>query len=116
MKVNIEIDGRSFTITLSDSPAAREFASMLPLTLPFKDFSNNEKIASLPKRLSKPQGPEDSTARIGDFAYYAPWGNIIIYHGGYSSSPDVIKLGELEGDVGFFKTPGEVTATISRAE
>ncbi|TIQ18300.1 MAG: hypothetical protein E5X51_26465 [Mesorhizobium sp.] len=74
MKVNIEIDGRNFTITLSDSPAAREFASMLPLTLPFKDFSNNEKIAYLPKRLSNTQGPEDSTARIGDFAYYAPWG------------------------------------------
>ena len=116
MKINVEIDGKSFVITLSDSPDAREFASMLPLTLPFKDFSNNEKIAYLPTRLSRTKGAEDSTARVGDFAYYAPWGNIIIYHGAYSASPDVIKLGELDGDVGFFRTPGEVTATITKVD
>jgi hypothetical protein len=76
-----------------DSPAARDFLSMLPLTITFEDLSNSEKIAYLPRRLNT-AGTPGSKPRNGDFSYYAPWGNIIFYynaHGGYSD--DVPRLG-----------------------
>ena len=41
------------TATLCDNPSARDFASMLPLDLTIDDYSNNEKIAYLPRKLNE---------------------------------------------------------------
>ncbi|MFI7063712.1 cyclophilin-like fold protein [Kribbella sp. NPDC050124] len=81
-----------------DTPAARDFVSMLPLTVEFEDFSNSEKIAYLPRRLNT-SGVPGSEPRNGDFSYYTPWGNIIFYynaHGGFSDQ--VVRLGTYQAD------------------
>ncbi|WP_133799617.1 cyclophilin-like fold protein [Kribbella caucasensis] len=79
--------GTQIDVTIDrNTPAARDFVSMLPLTLEFEDYSNSEKIAYLPRKLNT-AGTPGSEPRNGDFSYYAPWGDIIFYynaHGGYS--------------------------------
>ena len=64
--------------TLTDSPTARDFASLLPLTVTLKDYAGTEKISDLPKRLSTEGAPKGFDPSVGDIAYYAPWGNLAI--------------------------------------
>ena len=44
-RVRITIGGRSIEATLADSDAARDFASLLPLTLAMNDLFRREKFA-----------------------------------------------------------------------
>ena len=67
-------EGRSITAAPGDNPTARDFASLLPLTLTLKDYASTEKLSGLPKRLSMENAPDGFVPPAGDVAYYAPWG------------------------------------------
>ena len=69
---------------------------MLPLTLTFEDFNNTEKIATLPSELSTEGLPSGYTPETGDFAYYAPWGNISVFYEDFRYSNSLYKLGTIE--------------------
>src|SRR5215208_8207230 len=47
MKVRIKIGEKEVTATLKDSETARDFASLLPLTLTLEDYAHTEKISDL---------------------------------------------------------------------
>ena len=57
MKIRIDVEGTRMTATLEDNATARDFASLLPLTLTLEDYSATEKISDLPKRLSTKDAP-----------------------------------------------------------
>jgi hypothetical protein len=98
MQIRIEFNGASLTATLYDNPSARDFASMLPLDLTIDDYSTNEKIAYLPRKLTEEgNGPFDNE-RPGDLGYYAPWGNLAFFYAGYRYSRGLIRLGRIDGD------------------
>ncbi len=98
MKIRIEFNGASMTATLYDNPSARDFASRLPLDLTIDDYSTNEKIAYLPRKLTEEgSGPFDNE-RPGDLGYYAPWGNLAFFYAGYRYSSGLIRLGRIDGD------------------
>jgi hypothetical protein len=98
LQIRIEFNGASMTATLYDNPSARDFASMLPLDLMIEDYSTNEKIAYLPRKLTDDgSGPFDNE-RPGDLAYYAPWGNLAFFYEGYRYSSGLIRLGRIDGD------------------
>ena len=48
-RVRITVAGKSIVATLADSEAARDFASLLPLTLAMNDLFRREKFAPLPR-------------------------------------------------------------------
>ncbi len=99
MKIRIEFNGASMTATLYDNPSARDFASMLPLDLTIDDYSTNEKIAYLTRKLTEEgSGPFDNE-RPGDLAYYAPWGNLAFFYGSYRYTSGLIRLGRIDGDI-----------------
>ena len=99
MKIHIEFDGRSMTATLYDNPSARDLASMLPLDLTIDDYSTNEKIAYLPRKLTEEGSGPFGNEAPGDLAYYAPWGNLAFFHGTYRYSSGLIRLGRIDGDI-----------------
>ncbi len=74
MKIRMNFEGKVITGTLVNTETARDFASLLPLTLTLKDYSGTEKISDLPRRLCTKGAPEGSVPSVGDIAYYAPWG------------------------------------------
>jgi hypothetical protein len=114
MKIRIEFNGASMTATLYDNPSARDFASMLPLELTIDDYSTNEKIAYLPRKLTEEgSGPFDNE-RPGDLGYYAPWGNLAFFHEGYRYSNGLIRLGRIDGDFAPLLTRGEFILRIER--
>jgi hypothetical protein len=91
-----------------NNPTARDFLSMLPLTLSVEEFAGREKIGTLPRKL-KTAGFPGSEPENGDLIYFIPWGNVGFYYntdgigysdqtvhlGTYKATPD--QLARLEG-------------------
>lgn len=77
-----------------DSPATRDFLSMLPLTLTLEEFNGREKIADLPRELDHTGSP-GSDPEDGDLIYFVPWGNIGFYYNtdGIGYSDQTLHLG-----------------------
>ncbi|SMQ20761.1 hypothetical protein SAMN06272771_6959 [Streptomyces sp. Ag82_O1-12] len=99
MNIRVTLDGHPVGATLNDSPAARDFAELLPLTLDLKDFHQTERIADLPRRLTTSGAPEPRAPKAGDLAYYAPWGNVaLFYRDGDSANADLLILGSIDAD------------------
>ncbi|MFI1760386.1 cyclophilin-like fold protein [Streptomyces sp. NPDC020571] len=97
MEIRVTLDGRPVDATLNGSPAARDLAELLPLTLDLEDFHQTERIADLPRRLDTSGAPEPTAAKAGDLAYYAPWGNLaLFYRDGPSANADLLILGHLD--------------------
>ncbi|MGW3867165.1 cyclophilin-like fold protein [Streptomyces sp. NPDC005047] len=99
MDIRVTIDGQEVEATLNDSPAARDLASLLPLTLDLKDFHGTERIADPPRKLTTENAPEPQAPKTGDLTYYAPWGNLaIFYKDGPSASSGLLVLGHIDAD------------------
>ncbi|MFF0191002.1 cyclophilin-like fold protein [Streptomyces sp. NPDC005244] len=99
MDIQFTLDGRRVGAILNDTPAARDFAALLPLTLDLQDFHGTERVADLSRKLETSGAPEPVAARVGDIAYYAPWGNLaVFYRNGPAPSADLLILGHLDID------------------
>ncbi|MEU0244037.1 cyclophilin-like fold protein [Streptomyces sp. NPDC006235] len=99
MDIRVTLDGRPVDAALNDSPAARDFAELLPLTLDLEDFHQTERIADLPRRLTTSGAPEPRAPKAGDLTYYAPWGNLaVFYRDGDSANADLLILGHIDAD------------------
>jgi hypothetical protein len=99
MNIRIEFNGARMTATLYDNPSARDLVSLLPLDLAIEDYSTNEKIAYLPRKLTEEDSGPFGNEKPGDLGYYAPWGNLAFFHAGYRYSGGLIRLGRIDGDI-----------------
>lgn len=86
MRMRIEFNRASMIATLYDNPSARDLAAMLPLDLTIDDYSTNEKIAYLPRKLTEEGSGPFANEAPGDLAYYAPWGNLVFFFDSYRYS------------------------------
>lgn len=68
-KVRLISGGGEAIAVLDDTPAARDFLSMLPLELTFKDYDRTEKISYLPRKLATQGSPSSCTPEAGAFTY-----------------------------------------------
>lgn len=115
MRIRFAFADQRFTATLEDTPSARDFASMLPLDLSIEDYATNEKIAYLPRKLTtQGSGPFGDEAP-GDLGYYAPWGNLAMYHGPYRYSAGLIRLGRFDDGIAPLLKRGTHPLRIERA-
>ncbi|MFB4320723.1 cyclophilin-like fold protein [Actinomadura sp. 21ATH] len=97
MNLRVTLDGQPVQATLNDSPAARDLASLLPLTLDLEDFHGTERIGYPPRKLTTEDAPEPAAAKAGDIAYFAPWGNLaLFYKNGPAASADLLILGHID--------------------
>jgi hypothetical protein len=116
MKISLRFNDKTLTATLADNPTARDFASLLPLTLTLKDYAATEKISDLPKRLSTQDAPPGYEPSAGDISYYAPWGNLALFHKDFDYSAGLVRLGTIESGVEELRRPGPLKVTIERIE
>lgn len=112
MKLRIKLETKTLTATLDDNATTRDFVALLPLTLTLQDYNRTEKISDLPKKLSTEGAPSGSDPRVGDIAYFAPWGNLAIFYRDFSYSTGLVKLGKLDGDVDALRGIGSTKVTI----
>ena len=92
MKINVKADGNTTVFELNNSPAAKELYSQLPLSITVENYSNNEKIFYPSKKLDTTDTPL-ADARAGTLAYYAPWGDVVMFYGRFGSAPGLYELG-----------------------
>ncbi|KFZ38557.1 hypothetical protein HR45_03800 [Shewanella mangrovi] len=117
MKIAIDIQGQTVTATLkANSEAVNDFVAQLPLSLTLTDYAATEKVADLPKRLSTKGEPAGTAAKAGDITYYAPWGNLAIFHKSFGHASGLVKLGTLDSGVELMKKSGAFDVTIRLAD
>lgn len=112
MRIRCAFNRHSFTAMLFDSPPARDFVSSLPLELTIEDYSTNEKIVYLPRKLTEDGSALFAGEAPGDICYYAPWGNLAFFHGSYRYSKGLIRLGRLEDGIQPLLTRGKYPLRI----
>ena len=115
MKIRFTIDGKELaTATLRDNATARDFVSLLPVTVKLEDYANTEKIAYLPRKLSTDGAPAGSDPSVGDIAYYSAWGNLAIFYKDFGYSRGLIGLGRIDSGIEALSVPGSLKVTIER--
>ena len=115
-RIKLTVNGNEeIFVNLDDNQASRDFLEMLPLTLTFEDFNSTEKIATLPNELSTEGQPSGYIPKTGDFAYYAPWGNISVFYKDFRYSESLYKLGTIESGAEIFENlDNDFKITIER--
>lgn len=99
MRLRCRFADQDFTYALIDNPTTRDLMSMLPLSLTIEDFSTNEKLAHLPRRLDEGGLTDFADEAPGDLCYFRGWGNLAFFHADYTYRGDLIRLGRIEGPV-----------------
>jgi hypothetical protein len=118
MRIKLTINGTELTGTLGEGTAARDFATLLPLTVEVTDFNGRERVADLPRPLDLDGEPAGTSAGPGDLAHYAPWGNLALFYGDQPRAAGLVRLGQLHDPAASVLTelPSTATAVVERAD
>ena len=92
MQITVEANGKTTVFQLNNSTAASDLYAQLPLSIKVEDFSSNEKIFYPPKKLNTAGTPK-ANARAGTLAYYAPWGDVVMFYKDFGSASGLYELG-----------------------
>jgi hypothetical protein len=98
MRIRLTAGATVLDATLDDNATARDFASLLPLTLQMDDLFKREKFGHLPRSLAPGGAPKFSYA-IGDIVYWAPGPDIAVFYAQDGESipePGIVVLGEVD--------------------
>jgi hypothetical protein len=102
VRVRLTIGQSAGTATLLDNETARDFASLLPLTLDMHDLLDREKPGQLPRALSE-AGGHQFTYEVGDVGYWPPSQDVAIFYADDGQmtipSPGIIPLGRIDSGV-----------------
>jgi len=117
MNIRISIADKVVIATVADNATARDFVSVLPLSVLMKDLFGREKYGDLPKALSE-NGHRKSTYEVGEIAYWSPDQQFAVYYhqdGESIPSPGVIPIAKIVAGAEAFNVPGSVKVTIAVA-
>lgn len=108
-QIAVQFDGGAVIYTLNDSAAAESLLEQLPLTIGVEDYSTNEKIFYPPQALDTSDTPA-AQAGAGTLAYYAPWGDVVMFYGDYRPNSSLYELGQV---VSGGELVGQMTGTVT---
>lgn len=92
MQISVNSNGQTTVFQLNNSEAAEELYAQLPLDIEVENYSNNEKIFYPPKKLTTSKTPA-ADAKTGTLAYYAPWGNVVMFYKDFGTANGLYELG-----------------------
>ena len=82
-RISVQFGENAVIYELNGGTAAASLYAQLPLTLEVEDFSTNEKIFYPPQELDISDSPLAQSG-AGTLAYYAPWGDVVMFYGDYN--------------------------------
>lgn len=94
MQIQVEANGNTMVFQLNDSTGAKSLYEQLPLTVENEDFSDNEKTFYPPEKLDVSDTPF-ADGSVGTLAYYEPWGDVVLFYGGYEPNGALYELGRV---------------------
>lgn len=108
-QISVTCGDMQVVYALNDSPAAQGLLSQLPLTVEVEDFSTNEKVFYPPQELDTTDTPL-AVGGAGTLAYYAPWGDVVLFYDSFSANGSLYELGEAVSGV---ENIGQMSGTIT---
>lgn len=113
VRIRMSFGDYAMTATLYDNPSARDFASMLPLSLKIEDYGRNEKIVYLPRKLTEVGSGPFGNEQPGDLCYFKPWENLALFYADYKWD-GLIRLGRFDDGFKPLLVRGEFPVRIER--
>lgn len=108
-KIMVKSNKYTIVYQLNNSKAAKDLYNQLPLTLKVEDYSDNEKIFYPPAELNTNDTPK-SKGRKGSLAYYAPWGDLVMFYEAAGPASGLYELGSVvSGGDNISKLSGNIT-------
>lgn len=92
-RISVRFGENTVIYELNDSPAADSLYEQLPITTEVEDFSTNEKIFYPSRKLDTSDTPVAESG-AGTLAYYAPWGDVVMFYDDYSVNTSLFELGQ----------------------
>lgn len=93
-QISVQFGENVVVYELNNGSAADSLYEQLPLTIAVEDYSTNEKIFYPPEKLDTSDSPL-AKAGAGTLAYYAPWGDVVMFYGDYNENPSLYELGQI---------------------
>jgi len=109
MKLKITIGNNVLTATFADNATAKDFITLLPLTVELDDYASTEKIFYLSRKLSTIGTPSGIDPSVGDITYYAPWGNIAIFYKDFRFSNGLVKIAHIDSGIEALQISGKIS-------
>jgi hypothetical protein len=109
MRIRLTIGDQQATATLEDNAAARDLATLLPVTIPMGDLFGREKPGPLPRALTGDVEPV-FTYEVGQLAYWPPNHDIAVFYaddGARIPSPGLIPLGAVDSGLDVIAAAGD---------
>jgi len=113
MQISVKSDDKEIIFELNNNQASKELYEQLPLIIEVEDYASNEKIFYPPKKLDTSNTPL-ANAKTGTLAYYAPWGDVVMFYKDFGTAAGLYELGKvvsgeeniknLSGTIGIKKT------------
>ena len=114
MKLRLTVNDRTVMARVIDSPTARDFVSLLPLTLTLSDLFRREKVGQLPRTISH-EGKRTHSYALGDIAYWSPGPDVSFFYrhdGERIPDPGNIVIGKIGSGIEALNVPGSVKVTM----
>ena len=92
-RIAVQFGQNTVVYELNESAAADSLYQQLPLRAQIEDYSTNEKIFYPPQELSV-SGTPLAQGGAGTLAYYAPWGDVVMFYGDYQQNSSLYELGQ----------------------
>ena len=108
-RISVQFGENAVIYELNDGTAATSLYEQLPFTCEVEDFSTNEKIFYPPQELDTSDSPLAQSG-AGTLAYYAPWGDVVMFYGDYRANASLYELGQV---VSGGELVGQMSGTIT---
>lgn len=110
MRISVRDGSHEIIFELNDSSASKSLYEQLPLTLDVENFSSNEKIFYPTSELDTDSTPISNGGGEGTLAYYAPWGDVVMFYDSFTSASGLYELGvAVSGTDQIGNLSGEIT-------
>ena len=93
MRLRVTANDKTTVFELNNSQAAKDLYAQLPLNIKVENYSDNEKIFYPPKKLNT-SDTLLADAKAGTLAYYAPWGDVVMFYKKFGSATGLYELGQ----------------------
>lgn len=93
-QISVQFGDHVIIYELNESLAADSLYEQLPLTVESEDFSTNEKIFYPLQELNTDEAVL-AEGGSGVLAYYAPWGDVVMFYGDFNTNSSLYELGHI---------------------
>lgn len=116
MKIRITVGGRQLTATLENNATTRAIVAQMPMTLHMMDLYGREMCYRYGAYALPTDNMRDDNYAVGDIAYWAPGGSLVILYEQNGEEFSRQHLGHIDSGVEVFKTTGDADVTFELME